>query len=185
MKLLSSRSLNDANRFQNHLKQQSCISIQNRPKNFQKYLPTTPTLTILIERSNNLSFNLNIITSVNQQSQVHFRSRHAPGSLDGHLPLGRKKHFFHAEAARSIFSIAQGTAAKGYGDGWDGSLYPQKSSRVFSKCPCIETNCAYLIPNSGHPILNAGMAFPQTLFALVRASRHALPPRPVQPDLAR
>lgn len=47
-------------------------------------------------------------------------------SLDGRLVWVGKKHFFQAEAARSIFSIIQGKAAEGCGDGWDGSLPPSQ-----------------------------------------------------------
>lgn len=49
--------------------------------------------------------------------------------------MGRKKHFFPAEAARSVFSIAQGTAAKDYGDGWNDPLRASEVITRFLKVP--------------------------------------------------
>lgn len=40
--------------------------------------------------------------------------------------VGTQSAFFDAEAIRSVFTIAKGKAAKGYGDGWNGSLHRSK-----------------------------------------------------------
>lgn len=69
---------------------------------------------------------LDLLHNTTNRGRYIFAARPASCSLDGHLLWVRRKHFFDAEAARSIFSIIQGKAAEGRGDGWDGSLPPSQ-----------------------------------------------------------
>jgi hypothetical protein len=76
-----------------------------------------------------IQFFASLHKSPNRETYI-FTARPASCSLDGRLLWVGKKHFFDAGAARSIFKITQGTAAKGCGDGYNGSL---RASQVIAR----------------------------------------------------
>lgn len=101
--------------------------------------------------------------------------RHSNCALRTQLSWARRVHFLTQRPFEVFLRSLKVKPPRVTATAGTAHVHPHKSSRVCSTCTHVKTNCASAIPTSGHPIQNAGMAFRQTPFALMRASQRALP----------